>query len=1220
MLRSAGFFEQLECPFSRALDSSSTCQRPHCQFLHVFSRASEGEAGTEDEETANVSQPDATGPQEEDNVTSPETYWDASKAVLREEIKVYIDYDKNNRIQDVQLTNQLSNAYNAYVREASAINWQKYLRAKKEREIFLQQNATSEVVRTNARLYKFGAIGKKIQELEKINKAIEAVKNEVEEKQKKLSLYKHVTQDINKDIVPEIDSNSNLSYVDEDEQYSMVIKRTNLITNGNSSKISSNSTNSKKYVIDRRCPATDLEYDPLLNYSACVFGSSTKESENRSKRKYLNCDEDTVEETIKKARAVSPIRLEIKLQESDDDDVLIIDAPPLNETSKKQRVKRFIESEEKCKPFCEEVPENKDSINTTVENDFFEPGLVEKENAFVKENVPSVSLSSKICLLNNMDESIVDRPIKEINHNIELIELSHFSKGLDVPEPKETKPANKNEFSETCNENIQELMQLKEDLIPKYNDHISDLQEISAEQSSLKEKQKLLGSAQALESIANQMPTQVPAFDQCAVEASSLITNTTYEQKNNPETLTWEKENSVIVLDSASEQSEESEVDVDISDSDDPTEECLRIFNEFAESQANKNKTQSKSEVPCSPVHFNKEHLHPKWNGTPTLVSENNVLLEILHVDPHSKTYEMSPSHKRGREQKTTTPCQKSVLENHSEVDLSDTKGSDLVPGQKKRIAHSSAKCNTKNRSRSTVKSNSVLVPYREPAPQQIPHAKILQVQQQAVQITAAVKSGQAFVASTQRKFTGCISPAFHNFGQMVCFNLVELQPVVPNRSQFSGIIQGNTVATPLKSTLPQKRTIQTTPIKITSRKRTTGLDTGAKVPHDTRQRYVNSFVEEFLKDCTTVQEAFEKAQIEERAIYDRCGSKNMYLNIAVNSLKKLRDQRNMTPNSKSPKTKISMSGVRRQDEKKFSGINLFKMLKEYLLSDEQLKDYGYPRPNAEKPGSALLHNVVTKTIVSDALRRVCCRCGEIYSVTLQGRHVRMDECTYHSGKVLRHKVPGGMETRYNCCEAVVGTPGCQVAKLHVYDSQKENLDGFIKTFLKLQTSDGNPGAFSLDCKTCYTTHGLELTRVTVVDSTLQVIYDTFVKPDNEILDYNTRFSGVTEDNLTNITTSIRDVQAVILNLFSSDTILIGHELENNLIALKLIHDTVVDTSVVFPHRLGLPHRRSLRNLMADCLRRIIQDNVSGHDSVEDATACMELMLWKVKEDSKGRR
>lgn len=42
-------------------------------------------------------------------------------------------------------------------------------------------------------------------------------------------------------------------------------------------------------------------------------------------------------------------------------------------------------------------------------------------------------------------------------------------------------------------------------------------------------------------------------------------------------------------------------------------------------------------------------------------------------------------------------------------------------------------------------------------------------------------------------------------------------------------------------------------------------------------------------------------------------------------------------------------------------------------------------------------------------------------------------------------------------------------------------------------------------CLQCYTVLGLELSRVTVVNSRLQVVYDTFIRPDNEVIDYNTR-------------------------------------------------------------------------------------------------------------------
>ncbi|KAG9337952.1 hypothetical protein JZ751_027447 [Albula glossodonta] len=182
-------------------------------------------------------------------------------------------------------------------------------------------------------------------------------------------------------------------------------------------------------------------------------------------------------------------------------------------------------------------------------------------------------------------------------------------------------------------------------------------------------------------------------------------------------------------------------------------------------------------------------------------------------------------------------------------------------------------------------------------------------------------------------------------------------------------------------------------------------------------------------------------------------------------------------------------------------------------------------------------------------MKRICCRCGATFSVSQSGRHVRKEECNYHYGKVKENKVPGGMETRYTCCEGAIGTPGCQVFKLHVHDAV--SLYGFVSSPQRSLHDSGCPGVFALDCEMCYTTHGLELARVTVVNSSLQVIYDTFVKPDNEVIDYNTRFSGVTEEDLIGCSSSIRDVQEVLQSFISADTILIGHSLEKDLCALK---------------------------------------------------------------------
>ncbi|XP_075047577.1 RNA exonuclease 1 homolog isoform X2 [Mixophyes fleayi] len=987
-------------------------------------------------------------------------------------------------------------------------------------------------------------IGKNLQELERLNKAIEAVKNEVEEKQKTLLLYKSVTPCI-KGPVPKTDINCNILATVQDEQRHTPERKDRAVFSAKNSN-----TVQKKYVVDRSCPATDLEYDPLLNYSAGFFGS-TKEDENKSKSKHT-CEE-VMGNLKKKPRAASPIRLAIKLQESDDEDLLVIDVPPLNVVSKQKRANKVCGPKQTPLPLSEEMiisNEEKDSETNTMD-------ILAPTGSSIDINTNSVTESELDTL--HASESI--GLMSCTNDNSQIFENCNdggtFSDAIPISDLVESKNEGGKNLSVSINENVQEQTDLIN--IGKSGGE-NDLTSLPQE-NTLKQKNLIFPNADF--SNPDGITTNITNLDECAGDRVLID-----EHKCQQETECLARENEVIVVNSSSDTEDNSEEDTDISDSDDPMQECLRIFNEFTEHEAKKKSTQDQGQPSLSVEPF----------GEP---------------DAGAQGYQ-----------------------DQSEMEIQEAKVGDLLPGQKKRIAHPSAKCDVKT-------STSILVPYRGPSSQQIPHARILHVQHQALQITSAVKGGQAFVASSQKRIANCLSPAYHNFGQMVCLNLVEVQPVVPARSQLSGFFQGSTCATTLKSGIPQKRTIQMTPIKISTRKKSTSIvqESGAKVPHETRQRYVNSFVEEFLRESSSVQEAFDKALTEEKSIYDRCGSKNMYLNIAVNSLKKLRDQRNVPSGSQQSSSRELTSGSRKRDDKnELTGLNLYNLLKDYILSGDQLVENGYPRLNPDKPGCALIHGAPTKNIGADALRRVCCRCGETYSVTMQGKHVRKEECNYHSGKVLRHKVPGGMETRYSCCEAAVGSPGCQMAKLHVHDGQKENIDGFIKTFIKLQPSDGNPGIFSLDCEMCYTTHGLELTRVTVVDPSLQVAYDTFVKPDNEIIDYNTRFSGVTEDNLKNITTSIRDVQAILLNLISADTILIGHSLENDLNALKLIHDTVVDTSIVFPHRLGLPNKRALRNLIADYLRRIIQDNVGGHDSSEDATACMELMIWKVKEDTKGRR
>ena len=68
---------------------------------------------------------------------------------------------------------------------------------------------------------------------------------------------------------------------------------------------------------------------------------------------------------------------------------------------------------------------------------------------------------------------------------------------------------------------------------------------------------------------------------------------------------------------------------------------------------------------------------------------------------------------------------------------------------------------------------------------------------------------------------------------------------------------------------------------------------------------------------------------------------------------------------------------------------------------------------------------------------------------------------------------------------------------------------GYVHTHPPRPNSAQSEVVYALDCEMCYTTAGLELTRVSVVDISLRPVYETLVLPPHPIVDYNTRyFSG----------------------------------------------------------------------------------------------------------------
>ncbi|EAA61091.1 hypothetical protein AN5013.2 [Aspergillus nidulans FGSC A4] len=258
--------------------------------------------------------------------------------------------------------------------------------------------------------------------------------------------------------------------------------------------------------------------------------------------------------------------------------------------------------------------------------------------------------------------------------------------------------------------------------------------------------------------------------------------------------------------------------------------------------------------------------------------------------------------------------------------------------------------------------------------------------------------------------------------------------------------------------------------------------------------------------------------------------------------------------------------------------------------------------------------------------------------------------CTYHPGKSFyppRKKtdhITGTMREGYfTCCNQKLGeSSGCTTGATHVYKVSETKRLASILQFEKTPENPDlhNPTPICFDCEMGYTTLGMELIRLTAVSwPEGKKVLDVLVRPLGEVLDLNSRFSGVFPEHYTNalpystaptkssapsssspsqlqLVSSPAAARTLLFNLLTPSTPLIGHAIDNDLNACRIIHPTVIDTAILYPHPGGgLPYRMSLRTLAKKHLDREIQtggaSGKQGHDSVEDALATGDLVRVK---------
>lgn len=155
---------------------------------------------------------------------------------------------------------------------------------------------------------------------------------------------------------------------------------------------------------------------------------------------------------------------------------------------------------------------------------------------------------------------------------------------------------------------------------------------------------------------------------------------------------------------------------------------------------------------------------------------------------------------------------------------------------------------------------------------------------------------------------------------------------------------------------------------------------------------------------------------------------------------------------------------------------------------------------------------------------------------------------------------------------------------------------------------------FGLDCEMCMTNIGSELTRVSVVNEKYETVYESFVKPYNNIVDYLTKYSGITKSILSNVNKRLEDVQQELRELLPPDAILVGQSLNVDLHALKMMHPYVIDTSLIYNFTGERTKKPKLKVLAREFLKQDIQSGNNGHCSVEDSLASLKLVQLKLSQ------
>ncbi|KAF9432535.1 suppressor of los1-1 [Entomortierella beljakovae] len=373
------------------------------------------------------------------------------------------------------------------------------------------------------------------------------------------------------------------------------------------------------------------------------------------------------------------------------------------------------------------------------------------------------------------------------------------------------------------------------------------------------------------------------------------------------------------------------------------------------------------------------------------------------------------------------------------------------------------------------------------------------------------------------------------------------------------------------------------------------------------RQAVAVQFYNEFVRIYKPIPKidpglATEHAMEQEKAVHSKT-NQGSYRGIASTVLQRLKKRSVATS-----ETDVGIDGewvdpsIKSKEDQALA--SKWRTATKYIQTLDELEANGYPLSIPEGEPLPLERT------------QICERCQKQFKRLDSLTESEKLACLYHDRQIRTKRDNIGDRVKYHpCCDGLQGSAGCMEGP-HVFKEDDilclHSRIPFIETPKWGKPNKKYHAVVAMDCEMCYTLGGFELIRISVIDQEGKPILDELVKPNNQVLDLNSRFSGIT--SIENAKYTLEQVRDQLLDLIADDTIIVGQSLENDFKVMRLIHKCVIDTAMLFPHPHRLQnHRYSLQSLARQYLKINIQDTEHGHDSFEDAKTCLDLVLHKIE-------